>query len=937
MNHATLIRSAVLALLALTAGAASARPVSFGNPVSLSSTFSGARDMAVADLDGDGDLDVVGVSDTLDDVVWWENGAGWAAHPIEQAATGVANVDVADIDGDGDPDVVAATAHGAGDVIFWWANSGDASSWTATNIASALSSAVADLELADIDRDGDPDLIVALPDSDSVWWWQNTAGDGSAWSGALVAQPVVGALAATAADLDGDGDLDVAIAASGESGPRWSENLDGAGGSWDDDDLGVSIGTLANDIAVGDVDQDGDLDLVISKDSDTLLWVENTAGDASAWSSSGLFDPNEPGALTLADVDRDGDLDVVGASVFDDEVRWWENALNEGGPWTEHVVGMAFDEPAATAVADLDGDGDPEIVAVAASGGRVAAWPNRDLHRSLVLRDVPEVGGGLDGARQCVAVDLDRDGDLDLAAVGRNADEVVWFANDGSPEDGAWAEHTIDLLASDPGLIMVADLDRDGDADLVVASDLNDNAVVWYANDGTPADGGWTKTAIDGLVSPIEGLQTADLDGDGDLDVVAAGSFGVQWYENSDPTIAEWTLRPLDAAVTATDVDVVDLDRDGDLDVLATRLDGSLLFFENDGTPAFGPWTGHALPSTANRLDGVEGADLDGDGDLDVAATSTSDGTLMWYESDGTPSDGGWTEHPVSDALDTVRKVESADLDQDGDLDLTVTDLDTDRIVVFLNDGSPVDGGWVRHESDSTVNAPLGVILADLDEDGDLDVATAANYGDAVQWAPNRGGQLAVAAVDLAPATAGDGEVHALLEIAATHRGRSGDRRAELTGFAVAFEDGSGVPFSTADAEALLTELTLWLDDGSGIFEPGADTLVSSVAELALDGSGVQQILVPIGDPTGRVPALQSRTWFVVAELAANASQQTPNAFRLVHRADLTTATDPDATPLSLEDPLDTPSGTVAVVSPGLPFIDGFESGDTSAWSATVP
>jgi len=934
--HLAAVTAAAIVLLA-PAGAP-ARTVPFANPVTISSTFTGAADVAAGDLDGDGDLDVVAVAAGLGHVSWWENDGGWTLHPIGTMATGISVIDVADIDGDGDLDVVGGSANGTSDVLFWWANSGDGSSWSGTAIASGFTSVVGDFALGDPDRDGDLDVIVALPDLDRVWWYENTAGDGSAWTGAPIGLNILGATAVEAVDLDRDGDLDVAIAAAGENEPWWAENVDGAGGVWSPAPLGVSILTLANDLAVGDVDGDGDPDLVVSKDADSILLIENTAGDASAWSSSFLYDPNEPGALTLHDLDRDGDLDLVGASVSDDDLRWWENRIDDGLPWVEHLVASSFGGPSATAVADLDGDGDPEILAAAGDDGRVALWPNRDIHRSAVVRDAPLVGSGLGSVQRCAAGDLDRDGDVDIAAVARADDRVLWFSNDGSPGDGGWNEHEVTGSTQAPLAVAVGDVDADGLADLVVSHSQGAPIVVWYRNDGTPADGGWTTYTIDSASASAESLAVADLDLDGDLDAVAAGNDGVTWYENdgSAPAVP-WAEQVLGTGAVATDVVVADLDRDGDPDVVATQLDGMLLLFENDGTPGNGGWTSHPLPSTAARLDAVEVADLDGDGDLDVATVVTSDETLVWYESDGAPADGGWTEHLVAAAISSVGDLEAADVDQDGDVDLVMPEDVEDRIVLFLNDGSPADGGWVRVESSALTALPADVELSDLDLDGDLDVVAVTQFGDAVHWLPNRGGQLAVVGNDVAPSTAGDGELVAMLEIVATHRGRAGDRRAELTGLGVAIQDEVGIPYSTPTASAVIDELAVWLDDGSGAFEPGADLLVQAVATLSLDGDGVQALSIPAGDPSGRVPALQSRTYFVTAELTPDASQQTPSSFRLVLRAASTTASDPGGTPLSLEDPVDAPSGVLDVAVPGLPFADGFESGDTSAWSTVVP
>jgi hypothetical protein len=181
---------------------ASAADVEFSARQVIDANFIGAIAVHAADVDGDGDMDVLGAARDGDDVSWWENTAGdgsaWVEHLIDGSVDYSRTVYAADVDGDGDIDVLGAARNTA--YVSWWENTaGDGSAWTEHTVTAAFAANYVAAE--DVDGDGDMDV---LGGGATINWWENTAGDGSAWTEHVVAAES-GAVHAT--DVDGDGDM----------------------------------------------------------------------------------------------------------------------------------------------------------------------------------------------------------------------------------------------------------------------------------------------------------------------------------------------------------------------------------------------------------------------------------------------------------------------------------------------------------------------------------------------------------------------------------------------------------------------------------------------------------------------------------------------------------------------------------------------------------
>jgi len=304
--------------------------------------------------------------------------------------------------------------------------------------------------------------------------------------------------------------------------------------------------------------------------------------------------------------------------------------------------------------ADIDGDGDMDVLSASETDGKIA-WYENDGNQNFT-QDTLTLSAIF--AARARAADLDSDGDMDIISVSRADHKVLWFENDGGQN---FSPHQISDTSRGALSVFPEDLDGDGDLDLLVGARLR-GAISWYSNDGNQAFSG--RDIDDG--TPIRDVYGADLDGDGDIDVMAANEFNevLNWYENDGNQLFNF-----DTVSTNGDfgysVFASDLDSDGDLDILASfERDHKIAWHENDGARGF---TQHTIDLSASSPRQVFAVDLDGDSDVDVLCAASIGLLIAWYENDGSQN---FSRHTISDSAGGAIAVDVADMDGDGDLDV---------------------------------------------------------------------------------------------------------------------------------------------------------------------------------------------------------------------------------------------------------------------------
>ncbi|MDA7883121.1 VCBS repeat-containing protein, partial [Akkermansiaceae bacterium] len=390
-------------------------------------------------------------------------------------------------------------------------------------IITSSATEVIDAFPADMDGDGDIDVLAAKPGSPfgggSIVIYRNN-GNGSftelnnrfPGSSAALVSNVVGS------DLDNDGDIDVVVGSSGFSsgGVRVYRN-NGNLSFTRTFDNGNAPGLW--DIHLADLNGDNRPEIMFSLGgSFDQIGVYVNSGNLSSWGNlipvkSGTNTGDEPRSIHAADIDGDGDVDVMSVNYLSNQLSYYPN----GGPQqVRHVTSASQTRgPRNLRTGDINGDGVLDMISTSVLDGKVAWYrgTGRGNFASQQIIHRYQTGANEQGPRGLDVVDMDGDGDLDVLSTSEVGSSVCFHENTGS---GSFSQPVI-ITNRANGVNLVTTIDMDGDGDLdVVSASPGDNKIAWYEQLGGGAkdsDGDGVNDDEDAF--PNDPKETADTDNDG--------------------------------------------------------------------------------------------------------------------------------------------------------------------------------------------------------------------------------------------------------------------------------------------------------------------------------------------------------------------------------------------------------------------------------------
>lgn len=677
----------------------------------------------VLDIDKDGVNDfVIGGRGLPPALSWFRRGAdGWSRYVIEPEALPIeAGGAFADVDRDGDLDLVMGGDY-TSNQIWWWANPypnyTPETAWPRYLIKRGGATMHHDALVGDFDGDGGEELAVWNQGARQLLLAAIPANPTTAepWPFTPIFTSRDKAEGLAKADIDGDGILDIV------GGGRWFKH---AGGTRFTANL-IDDEQIYGRAAVGQLKPGGRPEVVFVPGDEVgrLKWYE---WNGNAWVGRDLLgaDVDRGHSLELADLNADGHLDIFCAEMRlnggnPDAKAWIFYGDGQGGfTKTEQAASYGNHE---SRVADLDGDGDLDIL------GKPYNWETPRL--DIWLNTTPRLNAlplnrwerhVIDAERPGQAIfigadDLDGDGRVDIAAGG------VWYRNPGDLGE-PWERRTVGAPLAN--MAAIADFDGDGNRDILgtkgEGASANPN-FVWAQNDGA---GGFTVRdnipRADGDF--LQGVAVGRLTSGGPLEVALSwhqSGRGVQLLTvPADPVGSSWGWRRLAPTSQDEALSLGDIDRDGDPDLLlGTR------WLRNDGAG----WSAQTLNGAAGLPDRNRLVDVNGDGRLDAVVGFEAinlPGKLAWYEQGEDPA-GTWTERVIATVIGPM-SVDALDMDGDGDVDVVVGEHNLAfpsraRLYVFENaDGA--GRAWVQHLVHIGDEHHDGAQLVDIDRDGDNDI-----------------------------------------------------------------------------------------------------------------------------------------------------------------------------------------------------------------------
>jgi hypothetical protein len=339
---------------------------------------------------------------------------------------------------------------------------------------------------------------------------------------------------------------------------------------------------------------------------------------------------------------------------------------------------------------------------------------------------------GSDHAEGITTLDMNGDGFLDLLS------GAYWYENPG-PRGGEWKQHqyrTVDMhdeFVSDCGEWTI-DVNHDGAPDVVTTGWIT-NGLWWYENPNDPKSTAMWKRHFITDSYDTEGGVMADINGDGKPDVALAhyDHSGIIWVDFSGP-------QPIVHHVGGREQDghgigVADVDGDGKPDILTPYG-----WFKNIDAN-HDQWEWHADWNLDDAGFPILGYDVNHDGKLDIIYGQGHSYGLYWLEQTGTPAHREWKRHTIDESFSQAHALALVDVDGDGEPELVTGKRyrghsghdpgSHDPLVVYYYKINRQTGQFTRH--DISVNGTGGIgtqiVAADLDKDGDMDIATAGKTG----------------------------------------------------------------------------------------------------------------------------------------------------------------------------------------------------------------
>lgn len=324
-----------------------------------------------------------------------------------------------DVNGDGYPDIFSGA--------YWYENPGPKGGewkrhqYRSVDIVGEFVSDCGEWAI-DVNHDGAPDIVTTGWMRDGVWWFENPKQIDQPWKAHFITHSLE-TEGGVLADLNGDGVPDLALAHYGREGVIWinfagpEPRVHNVGGKAED----------GHGVGMADIDGDGKVDLLTP-----YGWFRNIDADHDLWEFHKDWNLGEAGFPIIGyDVNHDGKIDLIYGRGHSYGLYWLEqHASGSNRYWERHPIDESYSQVHTLSLVDIDGDGQPELLAAKRYRGHngndpgsydplVVYYYKIDREHGRFTRLPISVGGSQAGGTQFVVQDMDGDGDLDIVTAGK--------------------------------------------------------------------------------------------------------------------------------------------------------------------------------------------------------------------------------------------------------------------------------------------------------------------------------------------------------------------------------------------------------------------------------------------------------------------------------------------------------------------------------------
>jgi len=646
--------------------------------------------------------------------------------------------------------------------------------------------------IADFDDDGKPDIAETNWGDGVVRVFRNTCVSGSITPASFATHidlpGLLGSCSLATGDIDGDGKLDLVVGDGTGSRIFVFRNTSTNGVITFAPGVSYETGTNPAYVAIGDLDGDGKPDMAIvnwNSNSVSVFRNMSTTGSISFAPKVDFTTGINPWGLAMGDLDGDGKLDLAVTNQHGNSVSLLRNMCVPGtitpGSFAAKVDFATTDisdpnGPNAVRIADLDGDGKPDVI-VSSWIGIISVFRNACARGSITSSSFA-AKVDFSGAYSNVAVaDIDGDGKLDLVASTWNNAAGV-FRNTGSTGGitvSSFAPVVEFATGPLPHALALGDLDGDGKPDIAVPN-MNGNSVSVLRNTIEYIDIA-SVCPTSGNVGSCVTIRGKNFNPARDQNIVYFGSVRAI-VTNASPTMlfvrvpTGATLAPITVTVNgftayskspfivtfegggnivpvsfSANVDfpatsspwgtaIADLDNDGKPDFAVTNSgDGRVQVFRNmcvSGSTTSGSFAPPIELSAGTSAAGIAAVDIDGDGKLDLVIGGGYGSSISVFRNTSTSGAISFAPGVTYETGLYPAVVAVGDLDGDGKTDMAIVNWGSNTVSVFRNTSSIGSVSFAPRVDFTTGTNPWGLAIGDLDGDGKLDLAVTNQHSNTV-------------------------------------------------------------------------------------------------------------------------------------------------------------------------------------------------------------